>query len=79
MKTGLAIVREATGAIRHHAFALGDSNLLAEIGFRVLAELAFTALWHIAHHHMVARHKRGDTRTNALDDTCKEQTMRLET
>lgn len=43
MQEILALAFEARGAIRHDTFALGGSDLAAEVGFAGFAELAFAA------------------------------------
>jgi hypothetical protein len=46
--------REARGAVRHQALALGRAHLLAEVGFRVQAVFAFPAFGGVERDDMIA-------------------------
>ena len=44
MKDGFAVLGETTGTVRHHALALGRSDLRTKVSFVALTENAFLLL-----------------------------------
>ncbi len=64
----LAVIAEAAGAVRHHAFTLGGAHRAAQVGFAGLAEFALTALGGIQRNHVIAHLNRGHTLAHRLDD-----------
>ncbi|KDC21494.1 hypothetical protein AZ20_1779, partial [Bordetella bronchiseptica E014] len=59
MEQGLAVDREARGAVRHQALALGGADGLAQVGLARQAELALAALGRVERNDMVAFFQRG--------------------
>jgi len=55
----LAVVREAAGAVGHHALALGGAHGGAQVGLATLAEQALPALGGVQRDDVVARLHRG--------------------
>ncbi len=58
----LALVREADGAVRHHALALGRSDLGAKVGLARKARLTFAAFGRVQRDHVIARLHAGHAR-----------------
>lgn len=65
---GLAIFREAGGAVRHQPLALGGADLLAEVGLAGFAEFALAALGSVERDHVIADFDAGDPFADGFDD-----------
>ncbi len=68
MIDGLAIFREAGGAVRHQPLALGGTDLLAEVGLAGFAEFALAALGGVERDHVIAHLDAGDPFADRFDD-----------
>lgn len=68
MEQLLALVREARGAVRHQALALGSAYGLAQVGLAREAELALAAFRGVQRDHMVAHGHRGHALAYRFDD-----------
>lgn len=66
MEETLSLAGKARCTIRHHTFALGVSNLRAQIGLFAVAKLAITTLWNVAGNNMVTRLNRSNSLADAL-------------
>jgi len=64
----LAFVREASGAVRHQALALGGTDGLAQVGLAREAELALAAFGRIQRDHVIAHRHRGHALAHCFDD-----------
>src|SRR5690606_35691963 len=70
VQDGLAVQREAAGAIGHQALALGGAHFLAQVGARVQAVFAFPALGCVQGDDVVARLQRFDSGAHFEHHAC---------
>ncbi|MNG01652.1 hypothetical protein D3C84_846420 [compost metagenome] len=68
MEQGLAVVGEATGAVRHQPPALGRANFLAEVGLAGCAELTVAAFRGVQRDHVIPHRHRLHAFADGLDD-----------
>ncbi len=68
MIEGLAIVREAGGAIGHQTLALRFADSDAQVGLARHAEIALAALGSVERNHVIARPDAGDAFTDLDND-----------
>ena len=64
----LAVVREARGAVGHHALALGGAHRGAEVGLVALAEQALAAFGGVERNDVIAGLHGGDAFTHGFHD-----------
>src|SRR5882724_6624962 len=76
--------REAAGAVRHDALALGGADGRAQVGLARQARLALPALGRVERNHVIALFDRGDAGPHVHDDASalvpenhREQTLRI--
>lgn len=68
MEKGFSFASESSGAIRHKALSLSDSDLLTQIGLRALAEGALVTLGYVQWQYMVTSLKFRNAFADALND-----------
>lgn len=64
----LAFAGETGCPVWHQAFALSDPDLLTQVGFGIVTELALPTLWDIQRDDCVTWLKLGDSLSHALHD-----------
>jgi hypothetical protein len=70
----LAVVREAGGAVGHHAFSLRGTDGDAKVRLPRLAEETFATLSGVQRNDVVARLDRDDAFANFNNDACSFMT-----